>query len=309
MKFIDAHVDGFGVWSDLTLADLSPQCTVFYGPNEAGKTTLLEFLRAVLYGFSPARAARYLPPVHGTATGGSLIVAAPDEGRLHICRCDHIQNPLGSVTVEAADGTVQAESQLARLLHDVDETMFQNVFAVGLQEMQELGTLSNSDAARWLYGITAGLDRISLCDVLTELENLRRRLWSSQPSSQINQLLIDRNRLQGEVADLVGLSRQLEHLTADRAAAEQQITELETALAEQETTCRKWETAVALCDPWQRRHDLNARIEAIGPAAQWPANAVDRMNRVLARIRQRTAQNVGLLSGGKNYPMHSIRSN
>ncbi len=45
MKLIDAHIDGFGVWSDLSLADLSPQCTVFYGPNEAGKTTLLEFLR------------------------------------------------------------------------------------------------------------------------------------------------------------------------------------------------------------------------------------------------------------------------
>ncbi|HEY2760048.1 MAG TPA: ATP-binding protein, partial [Pirellulales bacterium] len=71
MKLLNVHVDGFGIWSDITLADLSPHCTVFYGPNEAGKTTLLEFIRAVLYGFSPQRIARYLPPVHAAIGGGS----------------------------------------------------------------------------------------------------------------------------------------------------------------------------------------------------------------------------------------------
>ena len=35
MKIVDVHVDGFGVWSDLMLADLSPDCTVFYVPNMA----------------------------------------------------------------------------------------------------------------------------------------------------------------------------------------------------------------------------------------------------------------------------------
>ncbi len=95
-----------------------------------------------------------------------------------------------------------------------------------------------------------------------------------------------RNHLQSEVADLASHSRQLEQLTADRTAGEQQIAELETILAEQEAACRKWETAVALCDPWQRRHDLNVRIEAIGPTAQWPPNAVERMNRLRAHIRQ-----------------------
>ena len=56
MKFTDLAVDGFGVWTGLELRELSPGLNVLYGPNEAGKTTLLEFVRAMLYGFTPARA-------------------------------------------------------------------------------------------------------------------------------------------------------------------------------------------------------------------------------------------------------------
>ena len=53
MNFTDLQVDGFGVWSGLELRGLSPKLNVFYGPNEAGKTTLLNFVRSVLYGFTP----------------------------------------------------------------------------------------------------------------------------------------------------------------------------------------------------------------------------------------------------------------
>ena len=61
MKINDVRVDGFGVWTDLTLNQLSPEVTVFFGPNEAGKTTLMQVVRAVLYGYSPERRKRYLP--------------------------------------------------------------------------------------------------------------------------------------------------------------------------------------------------------------------------------------------------------
>ena len=65
MRISNLHVDGFGVWSGLELADLSNELNIFYGPNEAGKTTLMQFVRAMFYGFSPLRRQRYLPPVRG----------------------------------------------------------------------------------------------------------------------------------------------------------------------------------------------------------------------------------------------------
>ena len=71
MKINDIQIDGFGVWSGLELKDLSGKLTVIYGPNEAGKTTLMEFVRTQLFGLNESRRGRYLPPVHGGGAGGA----------------------------------------------------------------------------------------------------------------------------------------------------------------------------------------------------------------------------------------------
>ena len=48
MRIKNIDIDGFGVWNGLSIEELSDQATVVYGPNEAGKTTLMQFVRAVL---------------------------------------------------------------------------------------------------------------------------------------------------------------------------------------------------------------------------------------------------------------------
>ncbi|MFM7115962.1 MAG: ATP-binding protein, partial [Planctomycetota bacterium] len=53
MRISDLQVDGFGVWKGLSVDRLSPDITVFYGQNEAGKTTLMQFVRSMLFGFAP----------------------------------------------------------------------------------------------------------------------------------------------------------------------------------------------------------------------------------------------------------------
>ena len=58
MKLTSLKIDGFGMWSDLELEGLDEPLSVFYGRNEAGKTTLLQFIRSILYGFSPQRRQR-----------------------------------------------------------------------------------------------------------------------------------------------------------------------------------------------------------------------------------------------------------
>ena len=52
MKITQMHIEHFAGWRDTTL-DLPPEdMHVLYGPNETGKSTLLRFLRGVLYGFT-----------------------------------------------------------------------------------------------------------------------------------------------------------------------------------------------------------------------------------------------------------------
>ena len=138
MKIRDVQIDGFGVWSGLSVDSMPEGMTVFYGPNEAGKTTLMNFLRTMFYGFTPERRARYLPPVYGGKPGGAMRVSGPGGG-YEIARRATLNDSsvFGQLTVTSSDGITQGQHRLTSLLGNVDESIFTNVFAIGLRELQE----------------------------------------------------------------------------------------------------------------------------------------------------------------------------
>ncbi len=268
MRITDLEVEGFGVWSGLRIEKLGEGLNVLYGPNEAGKTTLLQFLRSMLYGFSLPRR-RYLPPVHGGRGGGTIDLAGA-HGRYQIGRYD---NPLADgspdeqVTLTAPDGTRQGEHFLKVLLSDIDEPVFNNVFAVGLREIQELATLSDTEAAQLLYNLTVGLDRVSLVDVLRELETSRNRLLDAGGKScQVMQLLAEREKLrrdrrpggdQSPLRSPGGRARSAssgDHPVAGRGQP-------------RGTVARVTELAVSFRERWVQRAALDEQLAALGQQA------------------------------------------
>jgi len=214
MRISDLRIDGFGVWNGLELGELSDQLNVLYGPNEAGKTTLLEFVRSVLYGFSAERVARYFPPVHGGAPGGSLRVSHGQQTLVLRRYVSDGQENWSIVPLGRAE-TADDDLSLSALLGDVDETIFNNVFAVGLREIQELAGLSGTQAASELYSLALGLDRVSLVEVLADLDVSRDRLLAADGRpSVVPQLLAERERLQEELGELGQATRRYLSLRA-----------------------------------------------------------------------------------------------
>ncbi|MCA9160649.1 MAG: AAA family ATPase, partial [Planctomycetales bacterium] len=120
MKIKDIQIDGFGVWSELSVHSMPDTMTVFYGPNEAGKTTLMHFLRTMFYGFTEHRRMRYLPPVYGGKPGGAIRVTGPGGG-YEICRRAQLDqgSTTGQLSVTGSDGLSQGQHRLAMLLGQV----------------------------------------------------------------------------------------------------------------------------------------------------------------------------------------------
>lgn len=287
MKIRAVEVDGFGVWSGLKLDNLSEGLSVFFGPNEAGKTTLMQFVRSVLYGFTSQRG-RYLPPLRGGRPGGSLHVAGPN-GSFQVSRHQDQEDPEGDdeISLSASDGTRQGSHLLKVLLSNVDEAIFNNVFALGLHELQELGTLNDTEAASLLFSLSAGLDRVALVDVVRELEGSRNRLLSADGRPcQVTHLLAERNKLRSELEQLDELSRRYVRLIAERDQLDRETVRLEEESNQIHSQARVIELAVALEDRWLRRKELGEQLHALGPIEAMPEGAPEQLEAVTAKLEK-----------------------
>ncbi|MHB0958957.1 MAG: AAA family ATPase [Pirellulaceae bacterium] len=280
MKVKNLQVDGFGVWTALGLQALSHRVTVVFGANETGKTTLLQFIRSMLYGFSPDRRARYLPPVHGGRAGGWLDVDATTGGLQIHRHLERFATPeeVEELVVRSAAGANLSVTLLDHLLAGVDEATFSNVFAVGLRELQELGTLDDTKAADLLYKLTTGLDRVSLIDVMRDLGAVRRKLLDpGDESSSILDLVARRDQLHQRMEALADEGRQWVDLQSQLAALDEQTLEWQHRLGEWDEQVKVLEVALRVRELWCRRSDLHQQLDAIGELREVPDTSLQRM--------------------------------
>src|SRR5436190_1488857 len=78
VKIESIHIEGFGVWNDRTWETLGPGLNVFHGPNDTGKSTLMAYVRSILFGFDRRGSARRYDPVNGGVHGGWLDIRVQD---------------------------------------------------------------------------------------------------------------------------------------------------------------------------------------------------------------------------------------
>lgn len=300
MKIKDIHIDGFGVWTDLAVDSLPDGMTLFYGPNEAGKTTLMQFIRASFYGFTPDRRQRYLPPVYGGVPGGAMRVTGPGGGyqirrRVHSTESESAeQSIVGQLTVTGSDGLSQGQHRLQMLLGQIDEAIFTNVFAIGLRELQELSTLDDTSAADELYKLSSGLDRVSLVDVMRSLRGARNRLIDSRKddpeAGRLAKLIDRRDKLRDEVAQLTMRSRRWSDLATQRRTQDQEIVALRGRMHDWEHEARCVELATTVRDKWLARQRLIDEINRLEGTAEVPDEAPGQLIQLEAQLEERNAK-------------------
>ncbi|QDV88640.1 AAA family ATPase [Planctomycetes bacterium TBK1r] len=294
MKVKDLNIDGFGVWTGLSIDSLPDGMTLFYGPNEAGKTTVMQFLRSMLYGFTAERRDKYLPPIYGGTPGGAIRVTGPGGGyqiRRHAKMTD--ENVVGQLAVTGQDGLAQGQHRLSMLLGQIDEPIFTNVFAIGMRELQELNTLDDTAAADELYKLSSGLDRVSLVDVIRSLRDGRKSLVghasqnSKADADKLEALLRRREGLRDEVQRLTGQSRRWSELASLRQTQQKEISDLAARITAWEREARHVEAAISVFDQWTDRTRIAGEIAAIEAETHLPDEAPGQLVQIEAMIQDR----------------------
>ena len=295
MKITDLQVDGFGVWKGLTVESISDEITIFCGYNEAGKTTMMQFIRSMMFGFSPDRLGKYTPPVYGGLAGGSMDINTPTgvfEIQRHVDPNRH-SDPVGDLALtDSHDGSVHGRAHLSSLMSDIDESIFTNVFAIGLREIQELGALNSTAAAEQLYKLTSGLDRVSLIDVMRDLKSRREKIACTDPKneSRLTTLSERRQKLLREIDDLKQRSKRWSRMAGETTDINNQLVDIKKELARNEQQSRLLEIAMQISDRWQSRKTLDDQIKSFGnlpDARDISISKLDDLNEKIAQQRER----------------------
>lgn len=159
MKIHRLQIGGFGRLQNREL-ELKNGVTVLYGNNEAGKSTTLQFIRSMLFGI-PGRvnpAERYEPAMGGQH--GGLLSAYDRDGSLWTIRRFTTggeaqgKSEKLNITVSHPDGSIEEAGQTElerRLLGGISRTMFRQLFAVSLDELQQLGALQSEEMSSYLF--------------------------------------------------------------------------------------------------------------------------------------------------------------
>ncbi|MBA2939895.1 AAA family ATPase [Paenibacillus sp. CGMCC 1.16610] len=300
MKIVSIQVDGFGSLRQRQLDTDSP-LALFYGANEAGKSTLMGFVRAVLFGFPTRqnRSERY-EPLGGGAHGGALTLQ-DEQGQL--IRVERYDAPAaggkrasaGHVKVTLGDGTTGGEELLNTLLGGLSADLFRSLFAFGLTELQELRTLQTDELSGYLYSAGLGVSGSAIMEAERKLTAQADGLYRPRGRNQeMNRLLKELEGLEQSLRRSRDLAADYDRLQGERRSAEERIA----ALEEQQEALRAEQLRLSLAGKarsgWIRLRQIGQELAALPELAGFPERASARLDALEAELERLHAERARL---------------
>lgn len=261
MYISSLKMERFGVWSDLKLSGFSQGLNVIYGPNGSGKTTVVRFLGAMLYGFGDEVRRRYLPD--GARAGGAVTVQG-EFGLRTILR--HDEGAAGDrLIVENADAAVGGTHRLQDLLGGVRQDVFERLFQVEFQGDLDVDKLVQTALAEGfdLLGSHAESERVT--ELQERLQSKRQALAGITTAEIAFEELLRRRREVAEEAESLQAS-----LQDRRTVWERRLSQLDTHLAELEEQIERLQEELRTIDAQidARQTDRQRREVALREACQ-----------------------------------------
>ncbi|MEK6764869.1 MAG: AAA family ATPase [Planctomycetota bacterium] len=206
MRFIKAYMDGYGKFNNRNFV-FEPGFNLFLGPNEAGKTTMMSFLRTIFFGFPGRRDAsgRY-EPLAGGIHGGRLELETSDKKTFSVSLKPG-RTLTGEIIILNGDGSELsgegARKTLSALLHGVSENIYKTVFAFSLTELQQLDSLENEEINAHIYSAGTGIGDVTLPDILKTVEEEKNKIYKPGGTAQIVPKIIkELDMVRSEISDI-----------------------------------------------------------------------------------------------------------
>ena len=277
MKITELQVERFGVWSDLNLQLNTGGTSVFYGPNEAGKSTLMRFIRAMLFGFRPQDEKTAGPHPTPIRCDGALRIEKG--GREHLVRRISAPGTRGRLLIDGVEDPLKTESLMKNLLGGITEPIYENIFAIGLNELQELATLDGEDVARHIYGISLGMDGERILKAHYGADNDGKHLLddTGKDGALLN-LVRDLDAVDRELQNLGDPSRKYDELVAKRDQLENDISQRKQRQIQLQREIRGRSFMERVHAPWSKERQLRLEMAGLPQLTNFPADGLQKID-------------------------------
>ncbi|MCJ38397.1 hypothetical protein DOV17_08250 [Listeria monocytogenes] len=297
MRITSIDIIGYGKWSDAHFNNIA-NFQVFYGENEAGKSTIMAFIHSILFGFpTKQQSIPRMEPKNGGPYGGRLTLEDTPLGKVIIERLKG--KATGDVRIYYGDGQTAGEEKLPEIIGEIDRNTYEAIFSFDIHGLQNIHQWKKKEFERYLLATgTTGSDAL-----LKAAEALQKKLDSLyKPSGRnplINQQLKKVKEAQQAFQNAKKQNAQYEELINEKEQAIVRQTELQ----KEKTTMRvELDELATLADLWPLYQEWKALSNKASETteATFPPDGVIRLEHLNLREKEWQNQLIQLEERQKN---------
>ena len=274
MKLKEIHVEGFGGLGPLSLF-FTQGLNIIWGPNEAGKTCLMQFIKAMLFGLSRRdRAYQLYLPLDGKPYGGRAVIEKDNENIVLVARFP-------------GDPKVKGNKPWG----DRDKLLYSRVFSLGLAEVSDLTLLSGEEMAQHLYSTTLGPLGKAYSSAVEALEKRREGLF--KPKGQkplINRILKEMRDVEAELSELKALPQQYGNILKEIERLEEERKRTDEAWDALSKEKEEWELLAKAYPVFSHLEKVNRLLENEKLPSHFPPQGLKRLEDITGETDQLTRE-------------------
>jgi uncharacterized protein YhaN len=271
----EIHIDGFGIFNNKHVTGLTKGVNLLYGPNEVGKTTFLEFIRRILFGYPDKRInVNPYPAINGGQYGGRLLCELGSGDQLAINRTEGKHG--GSVRLEYGGSEFTSQSQLNAYLGNISDIFYKNVYAFSLTELENVNSLQDDEIHNRIYGAGLQLGHKSLSDIKKTFSDHADSIFKPRGSSnELASILREISQTDTRIREIHSGLADYENMKKQKVDAEQLVKDLDEKLRGYREQKVALENLNKLFPNYSSLEKAKQRINELEDLGDFPEDALD----------------------------------
>lgn len=280
MQIREINIEGFGVFSGKQVTGLTAGLNIIYGENEAGKTTLIEFIRRILFEVSTRnKKVNLYPPLNGGRHGGSLKCQLASQETFLVSKTFSEKD---SVELSPALAGLKGQPALDSILSHASVNIFQNIFAFTLDELQSFDSLEGDEIKNRIYGAELGLGTVSLKQVEDFIDKPAEEIFLPRgKKTKTNLLLNEIKTIEQDIQTIQSQSQEYDSLTQQLESCEREQLSRQEKIESLEAEKRNLETRKDLYQVVREMRSLESDIKKLGEVREFPLTGLQTLDAFL----------------------------